>query len=207
MTAFDVFALVVLIVSAMAGFVRGGAREIVTLFAFLFAGLMAALALPLTAPLGRKLVDPDFLGTIAAFLVVAVLVYAIVRLVGAWAGQKLRQTERLGGLDRSVGVGFGVARTLVFLGMVHLLMFGYVPHDRIPGWYRGAAVYPVSVAAAKGIQAILPGGARLADKIAPKVEHSVRVGASSKPHSKSKERAEYDRRERDRMDALVEKSR
>lgn len=207
MTAFDVFALVVLIVSALAGFVRGGAREIVTLFAFIFAGLVAALSWPLTAPLGRKAIDPDFIGAIVAFVVVAIAAYILVRVLGAWLGQKLQQTERLGGIDRSVGLGFGVARTLVFLGGVHLLMFGVVPHERIPGWYRGATVYPVSVSAAKALQAVLPGGAKLADKIAPKVEHSVRLGASSKPQSESKERAAYDRRERDRMDALVEKSR
>lgn len=207
MTAYDVFALVVLIVSAMAGFVRGGAREIVTLFAFLVSIVVALLLLPVTGPLGRQAINPDWLGNVVAVVVVFLLAYVAIRLLGAWAGQKLRQAERLGGIDRGVGLGFGVARALVLLGVIHLVFHAATPPERIPGWYRGATVYPVSVSAARALQAILPGGAKVADKLAPAVEKSVRLGASSKPHSNSMERAAYDRRERDRMDALVEKSR
>jgi membrane protein required for colicin V production len=207
MTWYDVVVIVVLLVSALAGFVRGGAREIVTLVAFTLSALLSALLLPFTGPLFRKMIDPDWVGTVAAGVVVFVLAYLLIRLAGAWVSQKLQQTERLGGVDRTVGLGFGVVRALVLLGFMHLVFAATTPIDRQPHWFRGATFYPVTATAAKAIQALLPKGARVADRVAPKVEQSVRRGATDRPQSPSKGPAAYDEGQRQSMDALVEKSR
>ncbi|MBU2380820.1 MAG: CvpA family protein, partial [Alphaproteobacteria bacterium] len=60
MTGFDAFAIIVILASAAAGWVRGGTREIITLLSFVLAAFLALVALPLTAPLGRALIDPDW---------------------------------------------------------------------------------------------------------------------------------------------------
>ena len=66
MTGFDVIAILVILASAAAGWVRGGTREIITLLSFVLAAFIALVALPVTAPIGRGLVDPDWAGTILA---------------------------------------------------------------------------------------------------------------------------------------------
>ena len=66
MTGFDVIAILVILASAAAGWVRGGTREIITLLSFILAAFIALVALPVTAPIGRGLIDPDWAGTIGA---------------------------------------------------------------------------------------------------------------------------------------------
>ena len=51
MTGFDVIAILVILASAAAGWVRGGTREIITLLSFVLAAFLALVALPVTAPM------------------------------------------------------------------------------------------------------------------------------------------------------------
>ena len=59
MTGFDVVAVLIILASAAAGWVRGGTREIITLLSFVLAAFIALVALPVTAPIGRGPGDPD----------------------------------------------------------------------------------------------------------------------------------------------------
>ncbi len=207
MTFFDGLALIVIAISALFGFFRGGAKEIVSLFAFLFAGLIALLALPVTGKIGRAILDPDWAGTVAAVVVVAVFVGLVLRLLGNWLSRSLQEHDHLGGADRMAGLGFGVLRALVVLGVIHLMLYAATPAGRIPHWYRGAMVYPAAAGSAKVLQLVLPGWAKVADKVAPLVEDSVRRGASDEPQSAGKDAARTDAQRRKDMDKLVEATR
>ncbi len=66
MTGYDLFAFVVIVFSAMAGWVRGGAREVITFLSFILAALIALIALPVTGPIGRGIFTPDWIGTVLA---------------------------------------------------------------------------------------------------------------------------------------------
>jgi membrane protein required for colicin V production len=186
MTFFDGLAVIILVISSLWGFFRGGAREIVSAFSVLVAGLIALLALPITGKIGRTILDPDWAGTVAAVVVVFVFVGLMLRLVAAWLSQSLQEHDHLGGADRMAGLGFGLLRGLVFLGIIHLMLYAATPAGRIPHWYRGAMVYPAAKASAKVLQLVLPTWAKFADKVAPAVEDSVRRGATDQPHSPAK---------------------
>lgn len=181
MTGYDLFALIVLVLSAGAGFMRGGVREVVTLFAFTLSALVALIALPLTGPLGRRFVDPEWAGSIAAVLVVFLVVYFGIRIVGSLLTRRLRDHARLGGVDRGFGVAIGLVRALILLGVVHLVIAAATPPERQPGWFAGAAIHPVGAAAARAIQAILPNIGRGVDRLSPVVASSVRDGLADGP--------------------------
>ena len=189
MTGYDLFAVIVILFSAMAGWVRGGAREIISLFSFVLAALVALIALPVTGPLGRSVFDPDWVGTVLAAVLTFFLIYFGVRLIGACASKSMRDHERLGPVDRSIGVAFGFIRALVLLGVIHLIFYAAQTPDRVPGWYREAAVHPVATAGARIIQAVLPGIGRAADSVTPTVTDSVRRGASDSSQSSDTEAA------------------
>ena len=178
MTGFDVIAILVILASAAAGWVRGGTREIITLLSFVLAAFIALVALPLTAPIGRALVNPDWAGTIAAAVVSFLLIYFGIRIFGSALSKRAQAHPQLGGIDRVLGVFVGAARSLVLLGAIHLVVVAAMPGERTPRWLSEAAIRPVTAGAARMIQMVLPGIGRGADALAPVVTSSVSEGFS-----------------------------
>ena len=178
MTGFDVFAILVILASAAAGWVRGGTREIITLLSFVLAAFIALVALPLTAPLGRALVDPDWAGTISAAVASFLLIYFGIRIFGSVLSKRAQAHPQLGGIDRILGVFVGAARSLVLLGAIHLVIVAAMPGERTPRWLSEAALRPVTAGAARMIQIVLPGIGRGADALTPVVTSSVNEGFS-----------------------------
>jgi len=178
MTGFDVIALLVILASAAAGWVRGGTREIITLLSFVLAAFIALVALPLTAPLGRALVDPDWAGTIAAAVSSFLLIYFGIRIFGSILSKRAQAHPQLGGIDRILGIFVGAARSLVLLGAIHLVIVAAMPGESTPRWLSEAALRPVTAGAARLIQVVLPGIGRGADALTPVVTSSVSQGFS-----------------------------
>lgn len=176
MTGYDVFIVIVILASAAAGWVRGGTRELITLLSFVLAAFVALIALPLTAPVGRALVEPDWAGSILAAVVSFLLIYFGIRIFGSILSRRAQAHPRLGGIDRFVGVFVGAGRALVLVGAVHLVIAAALPGERTPGWLTGAAFYGVSAGAARTIQWVLPGIGRGADAVTPVIDSSVRRG-------------------------------
>ena len=178
MTGFDVIAILVILASAAAGWVRGGTREIITLLSFVLAAFIALVALPLTAPLGRALVNPYWAGTIAAAVTSFLLIYFGIRIFGSFLSKQAQAHPHLGGIDRLLGIFVGAARSLVLLGAIHLVVVAAMPGERTPRWLSEAALRPVTAGAARLIQIVLPGIGRGADALTPVVTSSVNEGFS-----------------------------
>lgn len=176
MTGFDVVAILIILASAAAGWVRGGTREIITLLSFVLAAFIALVALPVTAPIGRALVDPDWAGTILAAVASFLLVYFGIRIFGSALSKRAQAHPRLGGIDRFIGVFVGAGRALVLLGAIHLVIVAAMPGEKTPGWLSKAALRPLTAGAARAIQIVLPGIGRGADALAPVVSSSVNEG-------------------------------
>lgn len=178
MTGFDVIAMLVILGSAAAGWVRGGTREIITLLSFVLAAFIALVALPVTAPIGRGLIDPDWAGTILAAIASFLLIYFGIRIFGSALSKKAQAHPHLGGVDRFIGVFVGAARALVLLGAIHLVVVAAMPGEKTPRWLSEAALRPVTAGAARMIQIVLPGIGRGADALSPVVSSSVSQGFS-----------------------------
>jgi membrane protein required for colicin V production len=176
MTGFDVIAILVILASAAAGWVRGGTREIITLLSFILAAFIALVALPVTAPLGRALIDPDWAGTILAAVASFLLIYFGVRIFGLMLSKRAQAHPQLGGVDRIIGIFVGAGRALVLLGAIHLVVVAAMPGEKAPRWLSEAALRPLTAGAARAIQVVLPGIGRGADALVPVVSSSVSEG-------------------------------
>lgn len=204
LTQFDFIAGPLLIVSAAIGFGRGATKELFTVFAFLLAALAAVFLLRFTAPLGRKLIDPDWAGVAVALLFVFGLTYIALRLLGAGLQRRVHETQSLGFLDRGVGAGFGLIRALVVLGAFNLLFQMASDERTAPRWVTSAVTYPATEASGRILKAFAPEGMAMAKAVAPAIEEAVEDGTSTAPKAVE---TGYDRGDRDAMDALVEKTR
>lgn len=200
MTQFDYVVLMILGVSALAGFLRGAAREMVTVLAFLLAAVAAMFGLRYAGPIGRAAIDPDWAGNVAAIVGVFLAAYIVLRLLGAALARRVQDDHIMGPLDRSVGLAFGLVRGFVFLGALNLFFNAATPPERAPTWITQAKFYPATTAAARLLVAFAPKGLDLAGRLKPAFDQAVRDGAGD-----STARGVYDAR--GRSDGPVEKSR
>jgi membrane protein required for colicin V production len=159
--AYDFIFLALLAVSCFAGFVRGGTKELVNLISFFLALFIAIVS---KGFITRAFHLDTITGYMAAFIVF-LIVYFGVRYLGHALSDKMQKQKALNTFDRILGVGIGIFRTLVVLGVFHLFFSVVTPIDRQPHWFRAAKVYPLSVKCAKIIQAFIPTGTGAANKV------------------------------------------
>ena len=100
MTQFDILVIVLLGVSAAIGFSRGAVREIAAMVALVFAAGLAVFGLPVFGPMVRKVVHPDWLGTVSCLVLVFIVAFVALRLIGAGVARAVQNTQGLGFLDR-----------------------------------------------------------------------------------------------------------
>jgi membrane protein required for colicin V production len=158
LTLFDLVAIGLLAISALLGFVRGAVRELVTVFAFTLAAWICVALLPLSGPIARRSIHPGWAANASALIVVFLIAYVALRVLGGWLSTVLKSQATLGTLDRSLGLGFGVVRALVVLGVFYIVFNAATPSYLVPSWIADGALYPVSRASAEALQAVAPKG-------------------------------------------------
>lgn len=206
MAWFDIVVFAIVAVSALVGFVRGAVREMVTAFAFILAAAISMFGLRWTGPIGRQLVDPDWAGAVGAGVIVFILAYATLRITGGQLAKGIQNIQVLGLLDRTVGLGFGLIRALIVLGVFHLVFHAATPADRVPRWMTESMAYPMTTSAAVVLKSIAPKGLDLAGRLRPALESAVHDGAATGGGDSAESRG-YDPAQRGGLDDLVEKSR
>ena len=206
---FDLIVLLVLAVSAIVGFVRGATRELVAVVAFILAVFVAVFALRFTAPMALEIVPAVWLAKVIALLVGFVASYILLRVAGSAMTRRIHDVPALGTFDRTIGLGFGLIRALVILGLFNLFFHAITPPDRTPLWVTEARTYPLTAACARMLTAIAPKGFAVADRVAPAISKAVKEGVETPPQTdddKATDRG-YSPAARKSLDDLVERSR
>lgn len=202
MTLFDLLAIGILAISVIIGFVRGGAREVMTVLAFVLAVAISTFALRYTSPIFRKSVETTWLADALALLVVFIAAFIVIRVIGYALTRKIHTTHALGALDRLLGVGFGVVRALVVFGVFYMVFNAATPRERVPAWIQDATLYPLAATSAKALMALAPQGSAMAGQVQQAVQ-----GGPSEATMRSGKGPANEKQPRDEADALVEQNR
>jgi membrane protein required for colicin V production len=164
---FDLIVGLVLIVSAIVGFVRGATRELVAVVSFVLAVIVSVICLRLTVPLTSQVIPFAWLAKAVALLIGFIAAFILFRVTGGALTRRIHEVRALGTLDRAIGVGFGLIRALVIVGMFNLLLTAVTPADRMPAWVTEAKLYPVTAVGAKILQTLAPKGFSVAEGVGP----------------------------------------
>ncbi|MEI9890972.1 MAG: CvpA family protein [Caulobacteraceae bacterium] len=166
-------AILILAASGLIGFARGALRELTTIVAFVLAVAVALLSLRLTGALARHWLHPAWVGNVAALIAGFLVSYVAIRIVGAGMARSVHEVHALGGIDRVVGLGIGLIRGFVILGVFQMVFAAATPRERMPQWISHAALYPVASDSAKALKALEPEGLAIAGKLAPALKQAV----------------------------------
>ena len=113
--------LIVLIIVVSAGYAawRGFIWETLTIFAWAAAAFSCLYFGPYLVPMTKSLVNTDWLASLLAYTSVFLAVF----IPFAFMSHRFSQTVKsspIGPLDRAAGVGFGVVRGLVIVGLAYM---------------------------------------------------------------------------------------
>ncbi|PZW42274.1 membrane protein required for colicin V production [Humitalea rosea] len=142
MTWVDIALLVVLALSALISFFRGFVAETLGVAAWVGAIALAFLTKPLSVAFLLPFIEPRWVAEVVAVGAVFLITLVFLKLLIAWISGHI-QRSALGGVDRSLGVLFGLARG-AFLAILAYIVAGlFVPAtDRWPEAVREARALP-----------------------------------------------------------------
>jgi membrane protein required for colicin V production len=131
MTSVDLAVLGVMFLSGLLAFSRGLVREILSIGAWLGAAAVAMTFLPAIRPfLVRYMPSPEWIDP-AGYVILFVVTLIVLSLVAKTIGSAIRASF-ISGVDRSLGLLFGLARGAALAIIVYIVACMAVPPDRWP---------------------------------------------------------------------------
>lgn len=152
MNVTDYLVIAGFVISAVVGALRGFLREVVAIITWLIALFLAWHFSDLVAPHLGGLLSGSAVSTWAARAILVILIL----LLGAGIGAALSHFVRLSifsGLDRFLGLVFGVLRGLVLFGV--LVILGQLLRLEDERWWRQSLMIPYGESIANGLRTLV----------------------------------------------------
>jgi membrane protein required for colicin V production len=155
MTSVDVMLLAVMILSALIAFIRGLVREVLSIGAWLGAAVVSMTFLPTIRPLiSPYMPSPEWTDP-AGYIILFLLALIIFSLIAKTIGGAVRASA-IGGIDRTLGLLFGLARGAVLAIVVYIVACMAVPPERWPEQVLDARSLPLIFKGAEWVAKQIP---------------------------------------------------
>lgn len=171
----DIFVLVVVVISALIGMLRGFVREVMTLVG-VAAGLgLSWIAAPIISPVVAKwlgapdsvpegqpipklldVVPYDLAATAISWCAIIILTIIIVSIISHILAEAAKSSG-LGMADSSIGAIFGIARGLVIVAVLYLPVAVLADTKLKEKWLAGGLTYSVLESVSEKVTPLLPG--------------------------------------------------
>ena len=151
----DVLVALALLVSAGLAFARGAVREILCVGAWIGAALVTILGFGHLRPYARQLIEVELIADAATGLAIFIAALIVLTLVSQLIASQI-QRSRLGALDRTLGIIFGLVRGGVLLCLAYMLFVWAVAEPDRPLWVDRASTMPYIKRGAEAIRTIVP---------------------------------------------------
>ncbi|GBQ14869.1 CvpA family protein [Swaminathania salitolerans] len=166
----DIVALVVLGASALWGGARGFAREIFSLISWVGAFLLAARVAPLMTPWFEAHLHESHAGTALSYVVAFIVLLLVLSSIGLRFAAALRGILD-GGIDRLLGLVFGLARGYILLVVLFLALVSTMGHMIAREAIAGSRVAPYIESGVQLLQEFAPRLSQLRLALPPATGH------------------------------------
>lgn len=151
----DIALLGVILISVTIGVIRGFTQEVLGIIGWLGAVFTAIYALPFVRPLARGLISSPLIADVTAGVLIFLVALIILTILCRSFATRIKESA-LGGIDRSLGLLFGVVRGFFLLSLVYLMAVSLTKITTWPAQARSAKAIPFLDYGAKFIKTLLP---------------------------------------------------
>lgn len=158
LNAADIAVLAALGLSGFLAFSRGFVREMLAILTWVGAAVVAFFGFQLLQPIGRSFVSPGWLADIVIGLGLFIAAFVLISLVSRPIEGRVRDST-LRGLDRGLGLLFGLVRGAALICLAYLAMSWIIPAADMPSWVKDAYTRPAIERGTAVLRSVIPHGA------------------------------------------------
>lgn len=151
----DLLIIALLGLSILIGILRGATREVLGITGWIGALATVFYGLPLFRPFGRHYIHNHMIADAVVAGVLFILSLAVFIVISRVLSTRVK-SSLLGGLDRSLGLVFGLLRGILLLCIVYLAMGFFYPPGQMPDAVKDARFTPWFVQGAQEIKRFIP---------------------------------------------------
>lgn len=151
----DIVILAIVVISALIALNRGLIKEVLSIVGWVLSTVVIVYALPVCLPFAKKYIESGILAGLATSLALFVVffvvwIYSTSSIIG-----KIR-TSKLNGLDRFLGLFFGVMRAFLLIILFNIMMSWIIPNEKQPDILANSKYYQIAGNFAKPLENMIP---------------------------------------------------
>jgi membrane protein required for colicin V production len=159
MNPFDIFVIVLIVLSGLFAFARGFVRETLSVGTWVGASFAALYAFPFARPIAERWLAKGIFADSAASLSVFVVVLIALSLVSSAISRRVKHSS-LSTLDRTLGLLFGLLRGVILACLVYIGVGWALPEANRPPWIKEARTGSLLQIGADRLKALVPSTVR-----------------------------------------------
>lgn len=151
----DVIILIVIGISALIALSRGLVKEVLSIVGWVLATMSIIYLLPVLMPFAKAHISSGILAGVVTALVILILFFiAWILLTDKLIG-KIR-TSKLNGLDRLLGLFFGIVRACLLVVLFYILVSWMIPADKQSEVLTKSKYFQIAGSFAKPLEELIP---------------------------------------------------
>ena len=151
----DVIILIIVAISALIALNRGLIKEVLSIVGWFLSIAAIIYLLPTCLPFAKKFISSGIIaGVITALSIFVVFFIVWIYSTGQVIG-KIR-TSKLNGLDRLLGLFFGVMRACLLVVLFDIMVSWIIPEDKQPKTFAESKYYQLAGSFAKPLEDMIP---------------------------------------------------
>lgn len=158
---FDLVIIALVLLSVILGFMRGFCKEVFTVFGWVAAIIATIYFAPVSFHIGERYIENPLFARLATSSVIFLGTLGLCSLVSYFATKSLH-ASKLGLVDQTFGLLFGIIRAVVILGLAYtLFLYTFARPSTRPDFIQEARTRPFLEASAGWIQTLAPSSINL----------------------------------------------
>ena len=156
MNDLDIIILVVVLISALIAWSRGLVKESLSIVGWVLVTISVIMFLPILTPITAKFIESaPFAGVVTALFILITFMICWVLITEKLVG-KVR-SSKLKGLDRTLGMFFGVARAGLLVILFNILVNIMIPQDQQSDVLTKSKFFKIAGNFSKPVEGFIPG--------------------------------------------------
>ncbi len=151
----DAVILLVLLISAFFGFMRGFVKEVLSISGWVGATFLTLFLFPFLKPYTRQYIENLLISDILTGVGIFILSLVIISFLTHAISERVKASA-LGALDRSLGIFFGIGRAVLIVGIAWLVFVQFIPPADRPTYITEAKLLPIARASGIFVAKLTP---------------------------------------------------